>query len=52
MKAALGFIFLLNPVDKLSTIKTLCPSFTRASAIWEAMNPAPPVTSIFKLFLV
>src|SRR4051794_12164962 len=37
-------MFSFEPVKKLSTQRTSCPSATRRSQRCEPMNPAPPVT--------
>src|SRR5215510_15160394 len=34
----------IDPVDRLSRIRTSWPCASRASERWEPMNPAPPVT--------
>src|ERR1051325_9277094 len=37
----------IDPVDRLSSTSTSCPSFSRRSARCEPTNPAPPVMSAF-----
>src|SRR6266496_104652 len=35
---------------RLSKMRTSCPAFTSASAVWEPTNPAPPVIRTFFRF--
>jgi len=50
----LNSIFSVFPDDKLSIINILCPSLLNLSAIWEPINPYPPVINIFisKLLII
>src|SRR3989304_767380 len=47
-KVAPGFTQAGLPVARLSNTVTACPARTNASTTCEPMNPAPPVTRIFK----
>ena len=46
MSCSIPAIFFRNPVDRLSTTRTVWPSETRCLVRLHPINPAPPVTSV------